>query len=401
MKKFFSFLFVALFSMSMWGNSYWYAGAKQGSTWGADAMTVSADGFYEYIDGTYNGKHSFKIRLNNTDWTGALGNSYTASGYNGTNVTNMNSASSQWEQGENGNIQIQFNSNDTYYIIVYYPNTQKNPTNAPKVCASTILPNDETSNFYITGNAALLTGTSKAEWDPQAVTATGTSYTFEDLAAGYYELLVLPTGRWDDNVTRRYSQLTDKTDAGLTAGADDKICFRLTETANVTVTYSYADPENPVFTVTTDGTFFSITSGYYLVGVFGGVEKWNVTDLNSSKLFAAYDESQYKLSTTLAINDRIKVVSVVNNGISTWYPADGSGYTINSSSYAGAVNIYFKTTYQDSWSAFGGYFYIEQDSASDLGETVDGKKAVKRIVNGQLVIEREGKMYNALGAEVK
>ena len=28
-------------------------------------------------------------------------------------------------------------------------------------------------------------------------------------------------------------------------------------------------------------------------------------------------------------------------------------------------------------------------------------KAVKRIVDGQLVIEREGKRFNALGAEVK
>lgn len=28
-------------------------------------------------------------------------------------------------------------------------------------------------------------------------------------------------------------------------------------------------------------------------------------------------------------------------------------------------------------------------------------KATKRIVNGQLLIERDGKLYNATGAEVK
>ena len=47
------------------------------------------------------------------------------------------------------------------------------------------------------------------------------------------------------------------------------------------------------------------------------------------------------------------------------------------------------------------YAVYEDDSASALDEAADSKKAVKRIVDGQLVIEREGKMFNALGAEVK
>ena len=44
---------------------------------------------------------------------------------------------------------------------------------------------------------------------------------------------------------------------------------------------------------------------------------------------------------------------------------------------------------------------VTYPSATALDNTADEAKAVKRIVNGQLVIEREGKLFNALGAEVK
>ena len=40
-------------------------------------------------------------------------------------------------------------------------------------------------------------------------------------------------------------------------------------------------------------------------------------------------------------------------------------------------------------------------TATAIDNTEAATKAVKRIVNGQLVIEREGKLFNALGAEVK
>ena len=43
----------------------------------------------------------------------------------------------------------------------------------------------------------------------------------------------------------------------------------------------------------------------------------------------------------------------------------------------------------------------DSGSATAIDNTDAATKAVKRIVNGQLVIEREGKLFNALGAEVK
>ena len=39
--------------------------------------------------------------------------------------------------------------------------------------------------------------------------------------------------------------------------------------------------------------------------------------------------------------------------------------------------------------------------ATALDNTHDEVKAIKRIENGQLVIEKNGKLYNALGQEIR
>ena len=56
-----------------------------------------------------------------------------------------------------------------------------------------------------------------------------------------------------------------------------------------------------------------------------------------------------------------------------------------------------------------GHIYIVSNAATmtinatgtAVENVADEAKAIKRVINGQLVIERDGKMYNALGAEVK
>lgn len=56
-------------------------------------------------------------------------------------------------------------------------------------------------------------------------------------------------------------------------------------------------------------------------------------------------------------------------------------------------------TYLDYFSDLEAEF--EEDPATSIDNTTVGGKAVKRMVNGQLLIEREGKTYNALGAKIK
>lgn len=251
------------------------------------------------------------------------------------------------------------------------------------------------AKFYITGDSMMVGDARK--WNPKAIKVESDSYTFTSLPAGDYKMKISLDGTWDN--IKGYSNLTDKSDAGLIADGSDNITFRLLDAADVTVTYT-ADPA--VFTVTTTGSFFSKEAGYYLIGEFSGVKGWAVENLVAEKKFTeTVEDGQYSLLVTLAVGDLIKVVKVSNNAIETWYGE--TNYEITST-YAGKKIIYFKPAGDGSWEQLDGYIWIGDDPTTAIDEVegaVKAVKAVKRVVNGQLVIEREGKFYNALGAEVK
>ncbi|MGN0236385.1 MAG: InlB B-repeat-containing protein [Paludibacteraceae bacterium] len=144
-------------AMSLYANEYWYRGAKYNNWETAVALTVSTDGYYEYIEGTYNGTHSFKICLNAADYVNALDCDYTSSGFHGTDITDMNSSTNHWDNNENKNVEIYNGNDDTYYILVYYPNTTINTTDKPIICASTFLPDDNvyyTVKFHANGHGS-------------------------------------------------------------------------------------------------------------------------------------------------------------------------------------------------------------------------------------------------------
>ena len=236
------------------------------------------------------------------------------------------------------------------------------------------------------------------DWWTNKLAVSGTSHTFTSLAAGEYSMkVILPSNT--GAVWKGYSDLSQdsKDNPGLSADGDNNISFRLTEAADVTVTYTGSE-----FNVTTTGEFFHLDEGYYLVGTFSGVEKWLVTDLTSDKKFIENkylgdNKREYKINTTVAEGDGFKAAYVYHNNISELVPAEGGNYIIPASQ-AGNVTIYFRVDY--SGTDWGCNFYVEK-VATAIDNTDASTKAVKRIVNGQLVIEREGKLFNALGAEVK
>ena len=99
-----------------------------------------------------------------------------------------------------------------------------------------------------------------------------------------------------------------------------------------------------------------LEDGYYLIG-----PDWTFTAINADELFGVNpgNENEYMLSTALQEGDEIKVVHLTNNVIDAWYPdGEDTQYHVDAA-HAGSVNIYFQTTYNNAWSAFGGYFYIE------------------------------------------
>ena len=63
------------------------------------------------------------------------------------------------------------------------------------------------------------------------------------------------------------------------------------------------------------------------------------------------------MTTTLTAGQEIKVVKVQNSTITAWYPDQGGNYTVDAA-HAGNKTIYFKSTYNSDWSAFGGHIWI-------------------------------------------
>lgn len=143
MKKFLS-LFTALLLLGsmtvVHATDYYYRGNQNG--WGATLMTTSTDGYYAYISAlsftdNNNQNNEFKISLTDDSWD--YGCSIASSGFNGTDITDMNNSSNSWNVN-NSNNAIYHNS--SYYVLVYFPNTAINSSDNPVMCASTTLPNN-------------------------------------------------------------------------------------------------------------------------------------------------------------------------------------------------------------------------------------------------------------------
>ena len=114
-------------------------------------------------------------------------------------------------------------------------------------------------------------------------------------------------------------------------------------------------------TVVTEPT---IEDGYYLIGQKG----WTVDDIDLEQKFEANpsNSSEFMLTTDLAVGDGIKVVQVSNGAIVGWYPDGMDNQYIVDVSHSGEKTIYFKPYYDDAWSYFGGYIYIEAEGAVEL-----------------------------------
>ncbi len=98
-----------------------------------------------------------------------------------------------------------------------------------------------------------------------------------------------------------------------------------------------------------------LENGFYLVG-----NKYNWTPA-AERLFTANPETEgeyFLAKVTLEESDSIKVVKVVNDEITDWYP-NGDNYVVDAA-HAGVKTIYFNPTYQEAW---GNNIYIEANAA--------------------------------------
>jgi len=136
-------------------------------------------------------------------------------------------------------------------------------------------------------------------------------------------------------------------------------------------------------------------SVYYLVGTMTG---WQVVPEAQYTFAATETEGEYALATTLTEGQGIKVVGVQGE-TQTWYPEGmGNEYVVDAA-HAGEKTIYFRPAGNAEWAAFGGYIYIE--ATQGIENTAAEVKAVKTVINGQLVIIKGDKIFNATGAQIR
>lgn len=147
-----------------------------------------------------------------------------------------------------------------------------------------------------------------------------------------------------------------------------------------------------------------LVDGYYLVGNFNAVPAWGIADLTPSKKLVVNPDNaaEYMIeNVTLIAEDSLKIANVVDDAIE-WYAPDAANYVVDSNHAGSNKTVYYRPAGDGDATWWYNCIYVPDNSGGTaLDNTADEAKAVKRIVNGQLVIEREGKLFNALGAEVK
>ena len=114
--------------------------------------------------------------------------------------------------------------------------------------------------------------------------------------------------------------------------------------------------------------------------------------------------TEYMIDLPLTTTDQFKVKSKLGN-TEYWYP-DGmdNNYGQHGEILAdGDYTIYLRPNGDGGQDWFYNVLYVAQQepSAIDNINADTNANAVKRILNGQLIIEKNGHTYNALGVELK
>ena len=249
---------------------------------------------------------------------------------------------------------------------------------------------DATAKYYITGDNALM-----GNWNPAAVKAANDSYTFSNLPAGTYRMKVTLEGTWEEGKVKGYSDLTVK-DPGFTTNGDNDIIFKLNEPGDVTVTYNAT-----TFTVT--GNFAQ--KEYYIAGSF----------TNWAKEMVKMTKKDDKYAATIEIKatevQEFKVVYVFGAD-SVWYGLENPATMTSADGEweigGGEANIGLKPTkagdYTFTFNPEVPSLTVEmpaQGGGTALDNIEAAEKARKVIIDGQLLILYNERMYNIQGQTVK
>ena len=256
-------------------------------------------------------------------------------------------------------------------------------------CGGSVDPNPNPSTYYVTGNDALV-GT--LAWDAAAIqmTQSGNIYThtFTGLAVGVECQMKVTNGTWDQSWG--FSAVKDAS-LGVKGSPEGNIAFTLAEEGDVVVTF--------------DGTNVSVTGNfiagepavitYVLMGVAGdwttGIEMTVNPDNENEYRLLGQDITEADAVKVVTLSDGVAIAWCGNvDEFSVEHNADDMGNIVLT---PGKYDFYYKVA-ED-------LIYIGATTASVDNVVVAGKKATKMIIDGQIVVVRDGIKFNMLGQEVK
>lgn len=244
------------------------------------------------------------------------------------------------------------------------------------------------AKFYIAG--------SMTDWDNDKIGSLEDSYTLS-LAAGKHQLKAVDLeGNWHS-----IADLTAVA-GGLYYDQDGNVCFILENAGDVTITYNAA---TPVYTVT--GTF--VAPEVKLIGINGWTEATDAIALTPA-------EDKLSASVTMELTNDWYDFKVIRAGEWLGKTNDGTeNYKIHKDynwvdalvrDYEGLKSISLQPSetnknYTFTWNYAQGKLTVTFPSETGIENTEAEMKAVKRIENGQLFIEKGNKIYNVLGVQIR
>lgn len=246
-------------------------------------------------------------------------------------------------------------------------------------------------------NAIVFTDNNEESASHTFTLAAGQHVIFKIIRAGDW-LSKIGEGNTNYGLNSRWTTASDfkrpegEVQPSLELAADLEGDYTFTWTyATGTLTVTFPDPE--------------LENGFYLVGDFNETPAWNVEDLTAAKKFAWHktvgeDNEEWVITADLHVGDEFKVAYVYRDVITEYIPADAeTKYVVDAEHAGNGSTIYFQQKFNDEW---GGHFWVVAGelTPTDVVNAGAENKAVKRIVNGQLLIIRDGVTFNVLGQEL-
>ena len=145
----------------------------------------------------------------------------------------------------------------------------------------------------------------------------------------------------------------------------------------------------------------ALENGFYLVGNFN---TWNPA-AEYHLVGNPDNNAEFMVNVTLAENDELKVVNVLDGNITAWFPAEGDNYVVDAN-HAGEKTIYFRPDYQGGEDWFGACIYIAPnaepqpemtviyDWAGEIGTTIFGGNS--NITTGTIKIHENTDNVNGI-----